>query len=222
MKKTYFKKSLSVIMAVLMIMSCWVFVPGEHNHAEAINYGTNDVNQVTGCVTVDPVIYTHGTHATAEYSYMMNGSTVSDGTYAGEFHTKVSVSGKTLSSITCVDTGATLTWGEKSVWSTETNTFANETVLSGDLGGGYGSNTMDTKNSTATLKFTFTDGTYELRTLYVKTNPVAQHGIAYTLGWNTGNEKIRVAQIEVVAMVLPVNHLMMVGILLPELKNMVQ
>ncbi len=35
MKKTYFKKSMSVFMAVLMILSCWVFVAPEHNHASA-------------------------------------------------------------------------------------------------------------------------------------------------------------------------------------------
>ncbi len=35
MKKTYFKKSVSLIMTVLMLMSCWVFFPGEHNHASA-------------------------------------------------------------------------------------------------------------------------------------------------------------------------------------------
>lgn len=201
MKKTYFKKSLSVIMAVLMIMSCWVFVPGEHNHAQAIEYGTNDVNQVTGYVTVDPVIYTHGDSSTAEeLDYMKYGSIVSDGTYAGEFHTNVSVSDKTLSSITCVDTGATLSAQSLSVWNATTNSFATETVLTGDLGGGYGYNTMDTKDSTATLKFTFSDGTYELRTLYVKTNPVAQHGLAYSLGYKTGGNNVRVASIEVVAM----------------------
>ena len=35
MKKTYFKKSVSLILTVLMLMSCWVFFPGEHNHASA-------------------------------------------------------------------------------------------------------------------------------------------------------------------------------------------
>lgn len=35
MKNNLFKKSMSVFLSVLMIMSCWVFVPGEHNHAEA-------------------------------------------------------------------------------------------------------------------------------------------------------------------------------------------
>lgn len=201
MKKTYFKKSLSVIMAVLMIMSCWVFVAPEHNHAEAINYGTNDINQVTGYVTIDPVIYTHGTNSTDAYSYMMYGSTIADGTYAGEFHTNISVSGKTLSSITVVDSGNTLQWGDKAVWLTETNGFQSETVLYGDLGGGYGYNTSDTNDATATLKFLFSDGTYELRTLYVKTNPVAQHAIVYDFRWNSlwTSDKRRV-QFETVAM----------------------
>lgn len=35
MKNNLFKKSMSVFLSVLMIMSCWVFVPGEHNHASA-------------------------------------------------------------------------------------------------------------------------------------------------------------------------------------------
>lgn len=33
---TNMKKTLSVFLTVLMIMTCWVFVPGEHNHASAI------------------------------------------------------------------------------------------------------------------------------------------------------------------------------------------
>lgn len=33
--KLYAKKTLSVFMAVMMLMSAWVFVPGEHNHASA-------------------------------------------------------------------------------------------------------------------------------------------------------------------------------------------
>ena len=35
MKNKLFKKSMSVFLTALMLLSCWVFVPGEHNHAEA-------------------------------------------------------------------------------------------------------------------------------------------------------------------------------------------
>ncbi len=48
MKKTYFKKSMSVFLACLMILSCWVWVPGEHNHAEAVSgtvYGIPAINK---------------------------------------------------------------------------------------------------------------------------------------------------------------------------------
>lgn len=38
-KKLLAKKTLSVFMAVMMLMSCWVFVPAEHNHAGAIDAG---------------------------------------------------------------------------------------------------------------------------------------------------------------------------------------
>lgn len=34
--KLYAKKTLSVFLAVMMLMSAWVFVPGEHNHASAV------------------------------------------------------------------------------------------------------------------------------------------------------------------------------------------
>ncbi|MBQ7005498.1 MAG: hypothetical protein IJN68_03620 [Clostridia bacterium] len=48
MKNNLFKKSMSVFLAVLMLMSCWVWVPGEHNiEAEAISgtvYGQPAIN----------------------------------------------------------------------------------------------------------------------------------------------------------------------------------
>ena len=50
MKNKTFKKSLSVIMAVLMLLSCWVFVPGEHNHVSAANETVN----VTTSFTLSP------------------------------------------------------------------------------------------------------------------------------------------------------------------------
>ncbi len=49
MKKKFLtcsKKTLSVFLAVLMLMTCWVFVPGEHNHAMAVSgtvYGQPEV-----------------------------------------------------------------------------------------------------------------------------------------------------------------------------------
>ena len=189
MRKTYFKKSLSVIMAVLMVMSCWVFVAPTKAEASEVNYGTPDINQVTGYVTIDPVVYVHGSASVDTYSYMMYGygeNTIADGTYAGEFHTNVSITGKTLQSITVEETGANPTVGVKSVWQTSTNTFAEESVLSGTLGGGFGwiGSSGGSTGDPATLKFQFTDGTYEYHTVYVETNPVAQHALSYAYCWN--------------------------------------
>ena len=49
MKKNYFKKSISLVLTVLMLMSCWVFVPGEHQiEADAaLAYGMSAVNGVS-------------------------------------------------------------------------------------------------------------------------------------------------------------------------------
>ena len=41
MKNKLFKKSMSVFLSVLMILSCWVWVPGEHNHASAADGTVN-------------------------------------------------------------------------------------------------------------------------------------------------------------------------------------
>ena len=200
MKNKPLKKSLALFLSLLMVMTSLVYaVPGL-----AINYADvadDNVSQVTGYVTIDPVIYVHGTHATPEYGYMTYGNNIADGTYAGEFHTNVSVSGKELSSITCVDTGANLSISSLYVWDSKTNSFSDKNVLTGNLGGGYGSNTMDTKDSTATLKFTFGDGTYELRTLYVKTNPVAKHALSYAYRYtNVGSKNRRYVAYEVMAL----------------------
>ena len=58
MKNNLFKKSMSVFLSVLMIMSCWVFVPGEHNHAEAaLAYSTpaaTEADSKTGYVKFHP------------------------------------------------------------------------------------------------------------------------------------------------------------------------
>ncbi len=43
MKKTYFKKSISLIMTILMIMSCWVFFPGMFPEASAADGSVNPI-----------------------------------------------------------------------------------------------------------------------------------------------------------------------------------
>jgi hypothetical protein len=40
MKNNLFKKSLSVFLAVLMVLSCWVWVPEIHDHSHADAAGT--------------------------------------------------------------------------------------------------------------------------------------------------------------------------------------
>ncbi len=52
MKKStlYAKKTLSVFMAVMMLLSAWVFVPGEHNHASAVSSATVSTTN-TGAVS---------------------------------------------------------------------------------------------------------------------------------------------------------------------------
>ena len=43
MKKNYIKKSLSLVMAVLMVLSCWVWIAPEHAEA-ALAYGMSTVS----------------------------------------------------------------------------------------------------------------------------------------------------------------------------------
>ncbi len=60
MKNKLFKKSMSVFLSVLMIMSCWVFMPGEHNHASAAVETTRGVPAINGKA------YTNGSTAAYE------------------------------------------------------------------------------------------------------------------------------------------------------------
>ena len=53
MKNNLFKKSMSVFLACLMILSCWVFVPGEHNHASA---ASDDGTSVSSDLNADDSI----------------------------------------------------------------------------------------------------------------------------------------------------------------------
>ena len=66
MKKNYFKKSVSLVLTVLMLMSCWVFVPGEHQiEAEAaLAYG---MSAVDGASKQDKVFKDQRTDSTGDY-----------------------------------------------------------------------------------------------------------------------------------------------------------
>ena len=63
MKKNYFKKSLSLIMAVLMLMSCWVFVAPQKAEA-ALAYGMSAVN---GSSEQNSSIYVRNTGSSGDY-----------------------------------------------------------------------------------------------------------------------------------------------------------
>lgn len=60
MKNKIFKKSLSVLMAVLMLLSCWVFIPGEH-HIEAEAVLAYGMSAASGFTTSTLTISNSGT-----------------------------------------------------------------------------------------------------------------------------------------------------------------
>lgn len=165
------KKLLSVLLSVLMAVSCFA-LPFSISAAGAVAY--EDENSVTGYVTTDPIIYVHGTfngtlHDISDvhqYDYMMNGSVIADGSYAGECKTKVTVSEKTISSVTAVGVDGA-------------NVYVKNGLLKGDLGSAYSVDPSDNSKS-VTLKFTFSDGTFEYHKLPVIANPVATHVAAST------------------------------------------
>lgn len=162
--KKFSKKSLAILIALLMIISVMPLTP-------PISVEAAEGYEVLGNVTLDPIIYTHGAYngtTNSEYAYMMYGSTIADGSFDGECKTAVSVSEtstKTIFSVEAVDvSGASLKGARLKV---------ENGLLKGSLGSDYeGSKNA---NKTVTLKFTFSDGTYEYHKMPVKTNPVAQH-----------------------------------------------
>ena len=66
MKKNYLKKSLSLVVTVLMLMSCWVFMPGEHQieAQAALAYGMSAVN---GASKQNATFKDHRTDSTGDY-----------------------------------------------------------------------------------------------------------------------------------------------------------
>lgn len=179
MKIKFSKKILSVVLAVLMVVTSVPVIAFTTSAATK-----SGEQEVTGVVTIDPVIYLHGAYGgdqDSPYAYMMNGNYIADGTADGEKSTAFQ-STKSVRGITVVETGDTL--------STSNN------KLTGSLGDDYGSVTTSTTGKYATLKFTFSDGTVEYHRLAVKANPVAQHVLGnaqrYTWGW-TAKDRIVVA-----------------------------
>lgn len=174
MKIKFSKKILSVILAVLMVVTSVPVIAFTTSAATK-----SGEQEVTGVVTIDPVIYLHGAYGgdqNSPYAYMMNGNYIADGTADGEKSTAFQ-STKSVRGITVVETGDTL--------STSNN------KLTGSLGGDYGSVTTSTTGKYVTLKFTFSDGTVEYHRLAVKANPVAQHvfGNAQRYGRISSNKK---------------------------------
>ncbi len=176
------KKLLSVLLSVLMAVSCFA-LPFSINAADAVAY--EDENSVTGYVTTDPIIYVHGTFNGTlhditdvnQYDYMMNGSVIADGSYAGECKTKVTVSEKTISSVTAVGVDGA-------------NVYVENGLLKGNLGSAYSVDPSDNSKS-VTLKFTFSDGTFEYHKLPVIANPVATHVAASTFNVQYGKSSNR-------------------------------
>ncbi len=176
------KKLLSVLLSVLMAVSCFA-LPFSINAADAVAY--EDENSVTGYVTTDPIIYVHGTFNGTlhditdvhQYDYMMNGSVIADGSYAGECKTKVTVSEKTISSVTAVGVDGA-------------NVYVENGLLKGNLGSAYSVDPSDNSKS-VTLKFTFSDGIFEYHKLPVIANPVATHVAASTFNvkYMSGSKK---------------------------------
>lgn len=177
MKIKFSKKILSVILAVLMVVTSVPVIAFTTSAATK-----SGEQEVTGVVTIDPVIYLHGAYGgdqNSPYAYMMNGNYIADGTADGEKSTAFE-STKSVRGITVVETGDTL--------STSNN------KLTGSLGGDYGSVTTSTTGKYVTLKFTFSDGTVEYHRLAVKANPVAQHvfGNVQRYTWGSASAKDRI------------------------------
>ena len=187
--KKFSKKSFSLLIALIMVFSALPLTPTISVEAADGGY------EVLGNVTLDPIIYTHGAYngtTNSEYDYMMYGSTIADGSFDGECKTAVSVSEtstKTISSVEAVDvSGASLKGA---------NLKVENGLLKGTLGSEYEG--LENADKTVTLKFTFSDGTYEYHKMPVKTNPVAQHVAGFAHRWTTGGTYKRGLAVESLA-----------------------
>lgn len=147
---------------------------------DALLGDTSGAKQVFGNVDIDPIIFTHGTNSNSNYSYMMKGKIIADGTVAGEAKTEFK-----LKNDSSYEEIKSIEFVESSVAATNVNVAKNTTAtLSGELGSKY----ADVTDGEVTVKFIFAGGDYELHKLAVKTNPVAEHAVAAVYGstsWNS-------------------------------------
>lgn len=103
--KTYTKKSLALLMTVMMLMSCWVFVAPEHNHASAVSAATitatnnaainglvinTDVTTVKGAFESD-----NDNLSDADYNAVYHNVLYTDGTVKGGKNNATATSDKT-------------------------------------------------------------------------------------------------------------------------------
>lgn len=125
-------------------------------------------NTVTGAVSYDPVIYTHGSN------YMMVGNNIADASETGEKSTAYTVAaGYTIQSITCLEYASNISFSDGKLHGTlDAQTNATVTYNSGE---------------TVTLKTELSgpDGnTYvQYDKVFVATNPVAAHAVASQFTW---------------------------------------
>lgn len=92
--KTYTKKSLALLMTVMMLMSCWVFVAPEHNHASAVsaadiastnNAAINGLDLNTAVTTVRGAFESDDDNLTdADYNAVYHNVLYTDGTVSKE------------------------------------------------------------------------------------------------------------------------------------------
>ena len=137
---------------------------------------------VTGVVTYDPVIYTHGDVTSTGQPYMYCGSTISDGSQAGEKETKYTINDShyKIDSIKCLeDTDANIKYANGKL--SGTLHIADNTEYANYAKG---------ETVTIVTKLLDNDGNTWTQTdkLYVASNPVAGHTYgAHELWGNSGN-----------------------------------
>ena len=154
--------------------------------------------ETVGRISVDPVIYTHGTKSatqnssTGDYGYMMYGTQIADETVQGELKTEIKLpKGATLDSVYCPDNDYVEFERSKGTYYLS-GSFSSDDYKVSDGGEKY---------ARIRFKYTYNDKQYaEWHNFCVKTNPVPTHSMIYaqayktkTWAWEDNSEKSAVA-----------------------------